>query len=404
MRWKRSCTDKLNREEKTTLSPCKKKTAVERGSLMESAKQKEELNPIFQEERSLLPISRPTDTLLVWKGTIVQKSFRVIQFCSVCTAVKRCANCECSQTCSNDDVEFVTAQALSKCRDVAEQPMIRAFRECKACDPVERGYVSFLNDTTCSIKFPNVERSIAFFQSHKSVFSLEWIKKPHISCQFEDALPTNSRLRLHILGKAFSTGISADEYVLMSNHELRKPAKKLWPVWADGSKIDDFVTMASGRYSNVVLQEKIRGLGQKDLFEMLCKLPGSSFVFLAKHKYGTYVIQLIVGMIQEEYLVNEVKKLLAPHASFLLQHEIGNYVVQKMLVFDAQFVLECFLQDFEEILQSKIGSRAFKNCAKEFSPYSEIILPLLSPLISKIGYTDEQKVLKTALKELLKSG
>ncbi|KAI5184810.1 hypothetical protein NEHOM01_0412 [Nematocida homosporus] len=275
---------------------------------------------------------------------------------------------------------------------------------CRFCDQnknwvletVQRGYL---------VRFAGLADAIGFYMAHRSVLRLAWARGMS-SLGFMGQVNESEvgvSPKLQILQKAFSVygpGCKAAPLMDESFPADSPISEKTGVLYTETERTNGFVYQASGRHSNITLQAKLRGLSQSQLLATIQKVPSPTFYFLSKHKYGTYVIQLVIAMAEDESLVLEIKKLLFPHASALLQHSIGNYVVQKMLVFDVRFVLDCFLSDFEMILKSKIGARAFKNCVKSFIPYKKEILPQLLLIISGNILLEEQKILKAVYREL----
>jgi len=313
----------------------------------------------------------------------------------------------------------------------------------------------------CVVKFKTIEDSIRFYRRHGAFLEMEWAKNSYsedrgIERKKALACGEERRLKVQILEKAFredasaeDTGEVAQKHERLKRHRpfngysteihlanatgfcdiqsgenalqgetedmsdteafqrsFRSEHRPVWGVdrgvFQIGEKdaSDEFVMLASGKHTNVALQAALKEFSQEDIEKVVYSMSSHSFCLLAKHKYGTYVIQLVVSLIKSSTLEELVKKKIAPCAVSLLQHEIGNYVVQKMISFDAEFVLGSFLQDFEGILSNKIGVRAFKSCVKHFFPYRKDLIPRLCAVLSKEAPTEEQKILKIALKEL----
>ncbi|KAI5181448.1 hypothetical protein NEOKW01_1629 [Nematocida sp. AWRm80] len=377
---------------------------------------------------SLDPVSRPTRSICVLGAQSKTLDTDSIIICIRCTSASRCTNCVCSlKRYSDDGSGFINAQKIAgpernKLSSIVKETEV-SYSICTECNSDEIGSVFVSVNPGLHINYKSISTSLDFYHSHKTVLVLLWSsdaalngtaslqrqEKYHIPAELNDRFYSEAsrsdyaNTNLRILSRAFSSkAVPAIKYTALEHNEIpREFPEKNYLHQPEQEKIKDFVYLASGRYTNILLQEEIKDMSQEDLLKTLLYITPASFFQLSKHKYGTYVIQLIISMVKDEALVTELKKLILPYSSSLLQHEIGNYVVQGMLSLDPYFVLECFLKNFLKIVSNKIGSRAFKNCIKSFGVYKREILPILIASISSpVVSLDEQKVLKFALREL----
>lgn len=385
--------------------------------LMECSTEEEKNNNL--PEHKSTPIVRPTRIVHILHSQNTLENKSAIRLCFLCDGRNVCTMCMCVDRSESKKSEkkressFVNAQKPADSEEIKSEAVVDGlcskkeealFSLCKKCSSLKEWPLVYIRESVCVIKFTTVSLALLFYQAHKSVLSLVWgyetLSEPRFSA------PKRNNILLKVLEHAFSlktASLKNTEFQCVAEESMKKEmaTKPALVSLLDTEKSRDFISMASGRHSNVSLQMKLRELSQEDLLLTISSLPSQTFFYLAKHKYGTYVIQLIISMIKEDELVQEVKKHLSPYSTSLLQHEIGNYVVQRIIVFDTEFVFNCFVKDFKKILSNKIGSRAFKSCIKYFHPYKKRIIQMFSAEFIDSVPVEEQKVLKIALKEFL---
>ncbi|KAI5189620.1 hypothetical protein NEMIN01_0573 [Nematocida minor] len=372
--------------------------------LMENSVEIKKKDVIFETKKNL--IKRPTRVVRISQDHVSPQDGGLVRLCFLCSGKNQCSMCSCKRQESfecgeSKEIEYVTAQKAFSPEEFASEKKRFAknsFALCKRCSFLkEWPLITWENDTIVT-KFLSVNTALLFYQAHKSTLSLSWGYEPQPALyRIEE-----ENIRLKILEKVFSPSRTKDlEFYCGIEEPAKKEVKPALVSILETEKSRDFICMASGRVSNIALQAKIRELSQNDLLLTISKLSPQVFFYLAKHKYGTYVIQLIIGMIKDDLLIEEIKRHISPYSTALLQHEIGNYVVQRIIDFDKKFVYSCFMKDFERIVSTKIGSRAFKSCIKHFCAYKKEIIAVLSSDFQTAIPFEEQKVLKAALKELL---
>lgn len=364
------------------------------------------------------PIVQPTARIWIYGRKQLINSGKEQCICLRCTKEDPCPFCVCHYL-VNDPVSLeqlprVDSRAehvlqsyidtyidASKKKDVKTH-LIDGIYLCSKC-ALEKIEIYPYTGQECVVKFSTISQAVRFYLVHKPLLLCKWVP----GAAFSVDKPQHSGRSVEIMEKAFSLSLSVQRhYVYLSDDALfQRPerAEKTAPstFFSETDRANNFVYLASGKYSNITLQSKLCNLTQQELLETLQGISPHSFFFLSKHKYGTYVIQIIIKIAECGKVIQEIKKLMLPHASALLQDSIGNYVVQKMLSYDTRFVLNCFLSDFEVILRNKIGCRAFKNCTKNFLVYHREILPRLQGIIAEDIPQEELKILKTAAKELV---
>ncbi|KAI5159993.1 hypothetical protein NEAUS03_0776 [Nematocida ausubeli] len=366
-------------------------------------------------------ISRPTRVLQIWYPEVQKGRADPICLCFLCDGESVCSMCNCASGCEdaeekNGEVSFVNAKKECIEESLHMENKIDAFTRketsahknyrfdfCQKCMHLKSWPIISIEERMCTAKFITVGQALAFYQAHKYVLLMSFGDDIRIPL-LHPAPRVN--LLLGVLDMAFSAqkmNIKETEFECTGEERMKRETRMKAGVgnFVEPCKSLDFIGMASGRSSNIVLQERIREMTQEGLLQCISTLTAQEFVYLAKHKYGTYVIQLIISQIKEILLVEEVKKHMAPYSTSLLQHEIGNYVIQKIINYDVKFVFDCFMKDFKQIASSKIGSRAFKGCIKHFHlQRKEIIRVLSSEFLESLPF-EEQKVIRTALKEIL---
>ncbi|OAG29760.1 hypothetical protein NEDG_00893 [Nematocida displodere] len=383
----------------TTLTTFDIKAPIKNLPHMENLLERDSDGKRFRNEPTA--IARPTETICIRRILETRDMPRKIKLCLECSVESPCTNCECTGPQKHDDLdEFIDA---GKRDDVSEQTLSTPqLLICTACPLSATLHLLPDEESVAVAVFASRNTSVAFFNAHKHFLMLEFLKGPGVQRQApcgRDFPRSCEGFKLRIIEKAFSEH-AAPSFASGTHLVKPEPVKRPRAGPNEPEAIGEIVYLASGRHSNIALQARLKACSQEALQEMLHKISAYSFFFLAKHKYGTYVIQLLISMAGTEALVGEIKELIMPYASLLLQHNIGNYVVQRMIAFDPRFVLDCFLSDFEKILRSKIGSRAFKSSAKFFCPYREDVLPRLLLLIEETSTLEDTKVLKAALKDL----
>ncbi|KAH9386429.1 uncharacterized protein NEMAJ01_1325 [Nematocida major] len=370
------------------------------------------------------PIKRPTRTIYISRNEVKHPAgLSAFKLCFLCNGKSgACKMCSCLKVCERrekphlEEGSFVSAKQENSsdelhmdgsgmfgaaCRPQHEKS---SFVFCTLCSCRTDWPLVSLESDVYVVKFATIKSALLFHASHKSLLFMSWGHEPHEQRIFYET--EKESIQLRILEKAFSleeSHVRGAGFLCEIGQSLAAEPKNIpcMGTHLEASKIRDFVCMASGRSSNVTLQMKIRELSQNDLLQTMSSLSPQVFFYLAKHKYGTYVIQLMISMIKEDTLVREVKRLMLPYSTGMLLHEIGNYVMQGMINFDKAFVFECFMKDFKKIASSKIGSRAFKSCIKHFYMYRQTIIQILTPNFIGSIPTDEQRVLRGSLKDLL---
>lgn len=351
-------------------------------------------------------IVRPTRIVYISHRNYTGQELRLINLCFLCSAGNPCNMCCCRErqetppTVYQSQDEFVSAQKADMHHSLVEieqDNKKKPFLLCKECMCSRDWPIVTVENSFLIVKFLSVKLSLSFFQSHSHFLSLSW----GYEMQTVTYKPEERNIRINILEKVFAENKrESTGFHVTIEDPIKKKIKPALVSILETEKSRDFICMASGRISNIALQAKIKDLSQNDLFLTISKLSSHVFFYLSKHKYGTYVIQLIISMVKDEMLVEEIKRHISIYSTPMLQHEIGNYVVQRVIEVDKRFVFDCFMKDFKGILSTRIGSRAFKNCVKHFSPYKKDILSAISLDFQTSLPTDEQKILKAALKEL----
>lgn len=351
-------------------------------------------------------ITRPTRTVHISYEYPTEINPGPIKICLLCTEINQCDMCCCTAKketpfpTAQDEREFVSAQKpdLQDLFDQTEKnPNENIFAICNECTKSKNWPIVTVGKDIIAAKFLSVKLSLAFYQSHRNILSLSW------GYEIQPVLykPEEKNIRISILEKVFTEPQMGEEPFYKTVED--PPKKEIKPALVsiqETEKSRDFICMAIGRASNISLQARIKDFSQNDLLLTVSKLSSHVFFYLAKHKYGTYVIQLIISMVKDELLLEEIKRHISIYSTPMLQHEIGNYVVQRVIDIDRRFVFDCFMKDFKNILCTRIGSRAFKNCIKSFSSFRKDILSMLTLEFQLSLPIDEQKVLKAALKEL----
>lgn len=354
----------------------------------------------------LLPISRPNRILRILGARPGLEKGSAFTLCLLCFAGRPCSHCVCFRAQRGEPQEFVDAcekPELTQGVLGLSQGFASGVLLCRFCTAGAQYTLLQTPDESAvlAVQFAHQGRALGFYNRHKHLLVMDF-PKSRIEF-FEDTTRTQCtekrNIRLEVLQKAFGAPVVSSRASGFEDAGCAQPEE---PEKADPAPetMDVIVYLASGRHTNVLLQEKLRALSQDELLRVLYRISAASFFFLSKHKYGTYVIQLLISIAKSDALISEIKEMLAPYGSALLRHGIGNYVVQHMLVYDTRFVLECFLRDFERILGCKIGMRAFKSCAQKFRPYRTEILPRIGALLLAITQKEELKVLRSAIKDL----
>ncbi|KAI5172985.1 hypothetical protein NEFER03_1978 [Nematocida sp. LUAm3] len=352
----------------------------------------------IEKEHVLDPITKPTTSLYLYRYKR-ERTEKNIPICLLCTEQISCSACICQKSSAETQDEYVLACSPEK----KKQKILLEWSICMEC--IEGQVDIDLRETSTFLVlcFNSVERALLFYLAHREILFLRW--SPERGYIPVEDIKAHS-LRLCIIERAFSSieedassWTHVDEGRATEKRDLLLKAEKQGFA-GETKSTNNFVYQACGRHTNITLQANLRILPQEDLLEIVKNISTDSFFFLAKHKYGTYVIQLLISISNSEDLISTIKNLIRPYASDLLQHSIGNYVVQKMIVYDSYFVLECFFLQFNQVLMSKIGSRAFKNSLKYFLPFRNEILPKLQYVLEMDIPYNEQKILKTAVKEL----
>ncbi|OAG33114.1 hypothetical protein NEIG_02297 [Nematocida sp. ERTm5] len=366
------------------------------------------------------PICQPTRIVCIIYRSIKEEQAKCFRLCFLCDGNNLCGMCRCTPECYEDkeeiadEVSFVNARKEKEHEGCllreegflgqipSDESSSSPYIMCRKCSHMKEWPIISVEEKMCVVKFVSVRTALLFYQSHKSVFLLSF--GVDMRAPFRISIPEKN-IQLQVLERAFSIKkmeITETVFDCGSEQTPRETRIKTGIISVnEQEKSQEFISMASGRHSNVVLQGRIRGMTQESLLSCISALTSPEFIYLAKHKYGTYVIQLVVSMVKNPSLIEEVKKHIFPYSSGLLQHEIGNYVVQRIISYDARFVFDCFMKDFKRIVSSKIGSRAFKSCIKSFHLYRKEIIQILSSEFLESLPFEEQKVIRVALKEVL---
>lgn len=348
----------------------------------------------------LAPITRPSETIRICSVTL-RSACSAVKVCLQCSRENVCQGCVCTSEAGGLLEEQRGVYFCGKCRH--------------SVGPEKRGSVLVYSSTA---------EALEFYLRHKHVLSIQFIRSwiggaagidrgagGQRDGQRAGRSEREARRVGDIIGSAFAgpgrRGLEGAKKVEIDFGLLMRPAVeprilpqvKYLPCQED-KKPWELQTQASGKHSNIDLQNRIKGLSQREILEIVREITPFSFIFLAKHKYGTYVIQLIVILATEEDLQGEIKALVHPHAPSLLKHEIGNYVVQHIMKFDVRFVVDCFLRDLVGILNSKIGARALKNCVKHFGGYKKELAGRIEQVRPSLLNQDSISITRSILKEL----
>ncbi|KAI5168597.1 hypothetical protein PAEPH01_0263 [Pancytospora epiphaga] len=123
--------------------------------------------------------------------------------------------------------------------------------------------------------------------------------------------------------------------------------------------------ISCGCFSNVVMQNAVKGVGEKGLIEIIKNL-GSDIVPISATKYGAYTVQTIILSAPGNGSQRLLSQYFKESGHFLIDHEIGNYSIQKMLRFDDALVFELCMVSLPSILGSNLGLKVFKRCIEFF--------------------------------------
>lgn len=325
-----------------------------------------------REGLKISPIARPTDTVVISP----RSGKGLSKLCLQCTDNRLCPGCICARGSGGGGETYL-------CRDCGPE----------TCLVKEARYIVYSSSA----------EALAFYLRHREVVQIEFVKGQSSTSRREEwrSGEKEEEKKMGIIEKAFSTENGEPFLEKKTEIDFREIVRKDMKRDGDYCRLrDEFTAEASGKYSNMDLQRRIRECTQKEILDILKAVPERSFVFLAKHKYGTYVVQLMLKLAKDEELHEEIKRLIFPHAVSLLKHEIGNYVVQHVIDFDREFVLACFLADLEDVLASRTGARAMKNCVKHFMAHKDELVPRIEKARRFLKSQDSLKITRSILRDL----